>query len=356
MFSKKIDCLINAFRQAEIKFIHWKSNLKIDKALNLDTDLDLLFPPNSFDRVSKILINQGLIRVISPKDKWQNGIYHFYGYDYSIKKIIHVHAHFELNIGNDYSKNIKLPSKIIIENSIPYENIFISKPEDELILLINRIVLKYNISYVNKLPFKKFNLLDNDRLELNDLLDKTTKESLMLRFKELNLYDLDFFIELINFFKSSENKRFYRIYLLNIRLYSRLKNFTDKSYLIYLLHTIKRKIQFKIFKTNYNKLTNGKLIVFIGLDGSGKSTNINSSYDFFSKITNTNKYHFGKIQSKFFRILVRAFAFLLRKIFSSKSSEIFKQLCLGVYRLYIISYTKKKIRKGNLVLLDRFFF
>ena len=68
----------------------------------------------------------------------------YYGYDARADKIIHVHAHFQLILGHDMTKNYRLPiEKAYLQSAVQGDIFKIPTPEFEFIVFIIRMVLKH---------------------------------------------------------------------------------------------------------------------------------------------------------------------------------------------------------------------
>ena len=86
--------------------------------------------------------------------------------------LVHVHAHFQLILGNDLSKNYRLPlEQDYLRSSVQQDLFRIPAPEFELVVLVIRMVLKH--STWDSILMRHGQLSPSERDELNDLSTKS---------------------------------------------------------------------------------------------------------------------------------------------------------------------------------------
>lgn len=151
-----IEHLLSELNVEEIRYCHWKSNEHLDAAVNGDTDLDMLFDKSQEDKVIELLEKNRFFLFEAVWYKKYKGIVDYIGFDETSGKIVHVHTHFNLDLGETGIKSYRLPwEDLVLENRIfeRSHNIFTSSPEVEYLLLIVRTAFKYDLS--NKMANKK---------------------------------------------------------------------------------------------------------------------------------------------------------------------------------------------------------
>ena len=92
-----------------IEYCHWKSNAYLDRSASGENDLDLLIDRAHGERFVGILLRLGFKETFAPREATLPGVRDFYGWDVPTGGWVHVHAHFQLILGNDLSKNYRLP-------------------------------------------------------------------------------------------------------------------------------------------------------------------------------------------------------------------------------------------------------
>lgn len=136
--------LCRALREAAINYCHWKSNNALDRSANGKNDLDLLVDRADAGRFTQILNELGFKQAIAPAVDDMPGVLDYYGNDAAAGRIIHVHAHFQIMMGQDMTKNYHLPLEAAYLDSATQGALFRTpSPEFELIVLVLRLMVKH---------------------------------------------------------------------------------------------------------------------------------------------------------------------------------------------------------------------
>jgi hypothetical protein len=111
-------------------------------------DLDLLIARADSERFATVLHRLGFKLVFSSSGL--PGVSSYYGYDADADadadadRLVHVHAHYQLVVGDDLTKNYRIPLEEAFLESATYEGEFrVPAPELEYIMLVIRLVLKH---------------------------------------------------------------------------------------------------------------------------------------------------------------------------------------------------------------------
>ena len=272
-----------------LNYCHFKSNEHLGAALAGETDLDILFAYEEYEKVNEILLQLGY-------HKFNTAWFVRYPYveDYiaiSEGKIVHIHAHFKLILGESKVKSYILSwEEEILKNKVylKKENIYTSRPVDEMLLLLIRNALKLPLissNYQNKRDtqdgIREFTWLKKRvskheiSVEAASKLGKKVVESIGL------LYD-----ENINY---KNIKRFYSDVKKELQTYRRYNFFQSKLLRIirriaYIFTILNRKLNaFPLIKNHRTLNGRGIVITLMGADGSGKSTQVKSLINILSK-------------------------------------------------------------------------
>lgn len=138
--------LTDALSAEGIVYCHWKSNAALELAERGETDLDLLVGRSKASQFEGVMASLGFITAARPYVKDAPGVAHHFGYDASADRLVHVHAHYQLVLGHDRTKNYRLPIEDAYLESAEVRGVFpIPSPEFEYAVLVIRMVLKYAI-------------------------------------------------------------------------------------------------------------------------------------------------------------------------------------------------------------------
>lgn len=274
-----INRLLNDLNSNSINYCHWKSNEHLEAAVNGDTDLDILFDKKQEQQVIGILKSNGFHLFEAVWYRKYKGIVDYIGFDKESAKIIHVHTHFSLDIGEVGIKSYRLPwEELILKNRVHNKkfNIYTSSPETEYLLLVVRTAFKHDItnSRSNNKIAKHFNLEARwlyDRINtahLNLLSSSALGDEmagLIAAIRATGNYDQRLFVSL---------KKLLKPYFARHRLLS-----PQRIGYLKVVHHVKR-LQIKIrklfrlpAKVSKRSLPHrGIVLCLMGSDGAGKST------------------------------------------------------------------------------------
>jgi thymidylate kinase len=135
--------LCRLLEESEVAWCHWKSNAAIDRSACGDNDLDLLVQRSDVRRFTELLSNLGFVRAYK-RGATIGGIESFYGFDAEADRLVHVHAHYQLVLGDDRTKNYRLPIEDAYIRSATQAGIFrLPAPSFEYVVFVIRMTLKY---------------------------------------------------------------------------------------------------------------------------------------------------------------------------------------------------------------------
>ena len=319
--------LCEALAAEEIDYCHWKSTTALDRSANGDNDLDLLVSRADVQRFVEILQRLGFKSVLpAPKDKLP-GVLDFYGLDCPSGCLVHVHAHFQLILGNDLSKNYRLPlEQPYLASAIERGMFRIPAPEFELVIFVIRMVLKH--STWDSLLLRHGSLSPSERGELDDLVTPANLERVSAVLEKYIPYvNRELFDACLRTLqpKCSLGARILTGERLQraLRCCARYPQFLDV--IRKFVNRVEQSLQARVFRCNTrHSMANGGLLVgIVGGDGAGKSTVIDELYRLLAKKINVVKLHMGKPRWSWMTIAARG----LLKIGT----------LLGLYRFEVIS-------------------
>ncbi|HTE28578.1 nucleoside/nucleotide kinase family protein [Flavitalea sp.] len=380
-----IEEVLQSFHELNIKYCHWKSNEHLAASMSGDTDLDILFDEQDKAGFEIIMNNYGFKRFNPIKEKQYRDIEDYIGLDLPSGKIIHLHTHFKLTLGESYLKGyqLNLEQKILDSRVFDVEfGIYRSAPTFELLLLFFRYALKLRNRDILKSYFKKdIKYSKNVLAEYQWLKARCTNDEIAILLKSLfgdyiPIYDLvtkEFTHKTLLKLSTLLQKK-----LKTQRLYSPLEATILRWY---------REIAIKVYRkwAKYSSQPiisqriypgGGFVVAIVGADGSGKSTVIgNLQATFKRKIDVYNIYmgrgKSGKIswQRKFLKGFKKSYTqyqqprkIMMRDDFSPNQGRSFKFNLFKCFEALTVARERRKklkmIRlakaKGMLVICDRF--
>jgi hypothetical protein len=135
--------LRDELRAKAVRFCQWKGNDRQAGSLSGANGLDLLVHRNDARRFLSVLARLGFNRAVAP-GREHHGAAHFYGLDRTSGRLVHVHAHFQLVLGDDTTKNYRLPIEAAYLASTRHDEALPAPAvEFELALFVVRMMLEH---------------------------------------------------------------------------------------------------------------------------------------------------------------------------------------------------------------------
>ena len=366
--------LSDALSEQGIVYTQWKGNYKIHHC-GAEGDIDLLIDRSDAARFTAVLGHLGFKQAEPPPERQVPGVFNFYWFDSVAGHFVHVHAYFQIVIGN-----YRIPVEKALLGSASRRKLFpVSSTELELILFVVRMAL--NRSMLNSV----FRRIPGDRTKPSRREELRYLESHSERWRVESILQQHFpFISrtLFDECKQSLDSHYsqWKRAAVTRELKRQLKAFARRPQIIessaWLARKLKSAIGRRIFfkGSPLKRLTNGgAIIAVIGGDGAGKTTSVGSLYEWLSGEFWAKRVHFGKPPRAL--LSLAAFAtqkihlslkFMLKKAASGRTSlgnehpefpgylELLRWLCTARdrYRLYV--RVRRFTAKGGLVVSDRY--
>ncbi len=371
--------LCQALAAEDIAYCHWKSNDMLERSATGDNDLDLLVRRADAERFRTIVSQLGFKLAEAPPEKGMPGVLDYYGYDSETDKFIHLHVHYQLIVGNDLTKNYRLPIENPYLVSTTQGDLFrVPAIEFEYIVFVLRMVLKH-LTFESML-LKQGTLRAAERRELAYLQSRIEQRQVdEILQQHLPFVGGDLFNKCLHAIQAKHSigtrlrvgQQIHR----RLKAYARRGQFQD--ILLKLSRRVTWGIRRRIIKrpTKRRLISGGALIVVAGGDGAGKSTAIAGLQKWLSKDFELRTIHLGKPTWSWTTTLVRGILSLGRLLgfypFVSETTILYagetnatrdfpgyplllRELCKSRdrYRLYVRA--KRVAINGGLVLCDRF--
>jgi hypothetical protein len=268
-----------------------------------ETDLDVLFDPRQKEKLEILLAKACFKKFTAPAVRRYDQIEDYLGYDPTSGKVVHLHAHFMLTMGEIYLKSYQLGMEEKILQSRIYDEefgIYRIHPAFELTLLFFRQALK--IRNRDKIRFylkRDIGIPPNMITEYEWLKERCNASEISCSLSSVLPEDHQRFYDLIT-------GKFDGATL--IKLAALLK----ATYKLRRLHSPMGALMMRWYRELYIKSfrwyargfnqpvviqrinpRGGLTVAVIGADGSGKSTVVNDLFNTFKKKLDVQKIYFG---------------------------------------------------------------
>lgn len=310
VISPLIMTLLETLESEDVLYCHWKSNDKLELSAIAETDLDLLIDRAQAWHFTRILVDAGFKQAVAPQGRRIHGIIDYFGYDELLQAFVHVHAHYQLVLGHDTSKNYRLPIEQAFLQSSRRSGLFrVPAPCFDYIVLVIRVALK-RLTW-DSLLIRNSRVSDGERKEL-DWLRRQVSDELVSSCLESNLPFLS-----RETFNHCERPLFddvpivWRVWaghklLVSLGAFGRRSRPCDV--MLKFARRIRWAVDRKILKrSDRYRLANGGLFVaFVGGDGAGKSSAIEQLDNVLSVKFDVLRLHLGKPPKSLTTWFVRA--------------------------------------------------
>ena len=307
-----VGSLIDALAAEHVAYCHWKSNDAQDRAVRGDSDLDLLVARRDQDRFNAVIRDLGFRDARAPSTKEIPGVFHSYALDQPSGKLVHIHVHDRLVLGDDTTKNYRVPIEEAYLASadrmgpLPLPT---PAPEFELVVFVIRMVLKH--STWDAIASRKGRLAVSEARELAFLSQRADLDAVHAIVRDLlpwigvALWDrcrrcVDGTITRVA--RISTAHRLERA----LAPYARRRQGPDTALRLWRRgRTIIRRHVLHRPPPRGRLADGGALIAVVGGDGAGKSTAVHELHGWLSKDFATASVHLGKPPSSITSSVVR---------------------------------------------------
>lgn len=371
-----IAAFCEALEEAGIVYCHWKSNAALDRSATGLNDLDLLIHRADRGRFAALVATLGFKEATHHGEAFLPGVLSYYGFDPCAKRLIHIHAHYQLILGQDRTKNYHIPIEDAFLDSRSKAGLFyVPTPEFEFVVFVLRMMLKYGTW--DAVLSRQARLPKAARGELTYLLERITWPEVH------QIIDAHLPTISTKLFEKCAQAIQHKIRLstalrLGSPLTKALEPFSRQNGLVDLWHKGWRRIDNAYRRRRYGQTHKahmsggGTMIALIGGDGAGKSTAIDGLTTWLAKDFAVRQIHLGKpprsLSTHIVRLSIRLTRLLKKRFGGAKSlagaetdqtptfdlGQILMQFCTARdrYRAYVRA--RRFVNNGGIVIADRF--
>ncbi len=310
--------LCEALDRQAVSYCHWKSTDALDRSSSGENDLDLLVAENDVTVFEGILKELGFVEAVVRPSQRLPGVRHFYGLDLLSGRLVDVHAHERLVLGDDATKNYRLPIEgAYLATSTHAGHFKIPAPELELVVFVVRMMLKHGSP--EAILTGRGSLSRRERQELQHLIGLS--DPVVLRqelHRSVPMLDGPLLDSCI---ASLDPGRSFRARMeiwdgLTRRLapFARLPRGADVW--LQMWRRVKGRTQRHVLQRPPRKRPagGGRVVALIGSDGSGKSTAAEGLDRWLSPVFATTRIHLGKPRRSLPWLALRASVHLGRRL------------------------------------------
>ncbi len=290
--------LCEALQAERIAYCHWKSTAALDRSACGENDLDLLVSRADSPRFTAILARLAFKEAWSPREQMAAGVRDYFGYDRESGRLVHIHAHHQLVLGHDLTKNYHLPiERPYVESALRRGMFNVPAPEFEYITFLIRMVLKH--CTWDAILGGQERLSNAERQEMTYLRFRVNRarvfDVLWEKMPGVSAILLDDCLHALHW-ESSLWARIRTASRLQRALAGHTRHPQSLDLFLKLWRRFSQGLQRHLFKrVSRKRLANGGTIVaLVGGDGAGKSTAVDALYDWLSPNFQALKVHMGK--------------------------------------------------------------
>src|SRR5579883_1905714 len=299
--SPLLQTLLSAFCDEGVSYCYFKSARRLDLALSGESDLDLLVARKDRDHVLELLAGHGFRHWRNVPARDHPAIMSFLGYDEAMGKIHHVHVHFRLVLGHTLLKDLRLPlekeflARSIVRGSPPVRTL---EPADEAFLLLVRAHVEFY--WLDPTTWRQRKKIRQKFIE--DFADRAKhidREVLLRRIEQIFSPRLAGALVSVFPMKTSQPSRALRAAIFKelspYRTYNRfeanLRHFFRTTSFVFA--ELNRRVFMQPRVSRRLAPGGGVVVSFVGVDGSGKSTQVSAVRTWLANEIDVVTYYFG---------------------------------------------------------------
>ena len=342
-----------------VVYCQWKGHRKHVRWSAGYGDIDLLVHRRSVRPFRDTLASLGFKPVLPGPGRGMVATESFLGHDPQAERLIHVHAHYRLMVGDYWRTAYRLPlEEPILASTVPGPVFPVPAPELELLAFVLRMAGRYSVGQL--LGGRQPRWLPGIQAELTDLESRAARDRLRQSLTEyLPSVDMDWFDRCLQSLRPSTG-RWGRL-AIRRQLTSRLAPHAVRPSTLAVLAAASdwAVARSKRRRRRRPGLAEGGLVVaLVGGDGAGKSTCARELYQWLSRSLNACWAHLGKPPRSALTLLVGGALRACRLVGGlgtvGTQVEMLRHVCTARdrYRLYVSAC--RTATSGGIAICERF--
>lgn len=304
--------LFDELDRAEVRYCHWKSNIRLHKSLSGDEDIDLLVHPSDADAFIGVINRCGFKMAVSHMGAGHAGVFHAVAIDPQSGTLLDLHAYHQLISGDSFVKSFRFPVEDdLLARSTRMLGVRTADPTCELLLFLVRILLKHT-SIIEVIKVNK--QYEESREELAWLLrraDLLEAEALRKKWFPLARVSVDKMVTCVA--SGSLSARVVMGRALGKALRDQRRLGPVAGFLSRVIRVARHYAVRSRGRRNLSLLSGGAWIALVGPKGTGKSTLSALLSDRLGKNLDVEMIHLGKPPPTWLSFLPRMFLPAMRR-------------------------------------------
>jgi hypothetical protein len=302
---------------AGVRYCHWKSNDMLARSASGENDLDLLIHRADGQLFAKVLAKLGFRHAVAPGGREHPGVSHHYGLDITSGRFVHIHAHHLLVLGDDTTKNFRLPIEVPYLESRRFDHIFPTPaPEFELAVYVVRLMVKH--ATWDAAAIGRGRIGSAERRELTWLLDHADPDKTLAVVSEhLAGIGVDLWTSCLESVQASGDLA--RRLLLGRQVLHALRPHARRTWPADAALRTGRRVAWGSrryllrLKTRKRLARAGATVAIVGGDGAGKSTAVGATAAWLGGPFQVHRTHLGKPRPSMLTLTVKGSMYLARR-------------------------------------------
>lgn len=276
-----IATLLTDFSQQNVSYSYWKSLRRLYSVLTAERDLDLLVAAHDLHRAEAILLARDFKLFPSIANRDHPSLLSFLGYDDSSGRLVHVHLHIRLVVGQQLLKEYHLPwEDVLLARATSHSVVPIRTLDATTEALMLAVRGGLELTRLDPVMLRTWDATTRkfamDRIHVASRVDPTALRELATALLNEELGGM--VVDVINADRPLERqRRFRRLLARHLAIYRAYNRFEARLRIAlrtvpWLVGNVNRHVLHLPRPWSRRAPGGGRVVAIVGVDGSGKST------------------------------------------------------------------------------------